>query len=276
MRVKIIEPDRHFFKIDWKEIWDYRDLLFLLVRRDFISRYKQTVLGPLWFVIQPLLMTLVFSIIFGKFAKIPTDKTPPVLFYMCGLLAWDYFAQCLNGTATCLISNAALFKKVYFPRLIVPLSILISNLMKYSIQLVLFLCFLFYFEGRDIIFVLEKIIFLVPAIFLTAAIALGTGLIISALTVRFRDLQHLISFSIQLWMYGTPVIYPLSSVPESWRWVLLINPMTQIVEGYKIIFLGRGEISLTGILVSISVITAVFFLGLFMFSKAERVFVDTI
>lgn len=276
MRETVIEPGHPFFKVEWKEIWDYRDLLFLLVRRDFISKYKQTVLGPLWFIVQPVLTTVVFSIVFGKFAKIPTDQVPPILFYMCGLLAWDYFAQCLGGTAGCLISNAGLFKKVYFPRLIVPLSVLISNLMKYGIQLALFLCFLFYFEGGKTIIVFGKLLFLAPAILLTAAAALGTGLIISSLTVRFRDLQHLISFSIQLWMYGTPVIYPLSQVPERWKFVVLMNPMTEVVEFYRFIFLGVGTLTSGGIALSAGMAAGLLLTGLYLFNKTEKTFVDTI
>ena len=252
----IIQPNRSWFHIDWRGLSHYRDLLFLLVRRDFVSKYKQTILGPAWFVIQPLLTTLVFTIIFGKVAKIPTDGLPPALFYLCGLLAWRYFASCLTTTSTSFTANANLFGKVYFPRLIMPLSVVISNLFAFAIQLVTFLAFLFYFKyltqaGIDIKPNLS--IFALPLLLLqTAAISLGVGLWLSALTAKYRDFQFLMGFLVQLWMYATPVIYPMSIVQEKWKPILALNPMAPIVESYRYAFLGTGITNPSYLMISIT------------------------
>ena len=276
----IIEPSRHFFKIDWKSLFEYRDLLFLLVRRDFISRYKQTILGPAWFILQPLMTTLVFTVIFGKVAKISTEGIPPMLFYLCGLLAWDYLSQCTHATSLSLKSNIGLFSKVYFPRLIVPLSTVVSNLMKYALQLVTFLGFFLYFKfateaGSEI--QPNRYLFFLPVFILQSAlISLGVGLWVSAMTVRYRDFQHLMGFVIQLWMYATPVIYPLSIVPDAWKWAVLLNPMTQVVEFYRFAFFGSGILHGLGFALSWCTTLGLFFSGLFTFNKVERTFVDTI
>ncbi len=276
----IIEPSRDFFKIPWKEISHYRDLLFLLVRRDFVAKYKQTILGPLWFILQPLLTTLVFTVIFGHFARIPTNEIPPVLFYLCGLLAWDYFAQCFSGISYSLVTNLNLFSKVYFPRLIIPFSILLSNLMRSGLQLGIFLCFYFYFKlmtpASAVIHPGAWLLVLPAAWFVSAMASLGAGLLVSALTVKYRDLQHMISFSIQLWMYGTPIIYPLAVVPERWKGLMLLNPMTEVVEVYRLAFFGSGLLSFQGIALSAGITAALFLSGLYMFNKSQRTFVDTI
>lgn len=274
----IIQPNRSWFHIDWREFLHYRDLLFLLVRRDFVSKYKQTILGPAWYIIQPLLMTLVFTIIFGKVAKIPTDGLPPALFYLCGLLAWRYFADCLTTTSTSFISNANLFGKVYFPRLIVPLSVVISNLFAFAIQLVTFLGFFFYFKYftpagltiRPNLFILA-----LPLILLqTAAISLGIGLWMSALTAKYRDFQFLMGFLVQLWMYATPVIYPMSIIPEKWKVLLALNPMAPIVESFRYAFLGTGDKNY--LLISGIVTIFVLLTGILIFNKTERTFIDTV
>lgn len=276
----VIEATRNYFSVPWREIFHYRDLLFLLVRRDFISKYKQTILGPSWFLLQPLLTTLVFTVIFGNFARIPTHQIPPVLFYMGGLLAWDYFAQSVSGVSNSLVGNAGLFSKVYFPRLIIPVSVVLSNLMKYGLQLIFFLCFYVYFKlftaaGES--FHPHAALFWLPAaVFATALASLGTGLWVCAVTVKYRDLQHLVGFSIQLWMYGTPVIYPLASVPEKWKWIILLNPMTQVVEFYRLAFFGTGSFSPQGALLSFLATAVLFLTGLYMFNRAQRTFVDTI
>jgi len=276
----IIEASKSWFRVPWRELLHYRDLLFLLVRRDFVSRYKQTILGPAWFVIQPLVTTLVFTVIFGSIAKISTDKLPPMLFYLCGMLAWQYFAQCMQGTSTTFVTNAGLFGKVYFPRLVVPLSVIISNLAAFVIQLVTFLCFwLFYkfFTSSGGLFTATPWILALPILLLqTAAIGLGVGLWMSALTAKYRDFVHISGFLTQLWMYATPVVYPLSVVPEKWRWVSAINPMSGIVEAYRYAFLGTGTVS--PLYLGISAVTTVIllFTGVLVFSRTERTFIDTV
>lgn len=237
----IIEPTSPWWDLQLREIWKYKDLLFLFVRRDFVSIYKQTILGPLWFFIQPILTTIIFTVVFGKVAKIPTDGLPPVLFYMTGIVAWNYFADCINKTSTTFKTNAHIFGKVYFPRMIVPLSIILSNLIKFGVQFLLFLLFLayYFFEGANIhpnVYVL-----LTPLLLLMmAGIGMGLGVIISSLTTKYRDFQFLIAFSVQLLMYATPVIYPLSFLEEKYRWLALANPMTSIIETFKFAYLGAG------------------------------------
>lgn len=276
----IIQPNRSWFHIDLQGIWDYRYLLTLLVRRDFVAKYKQTVLGPLWFVIQPLILTLVFTVIFGMVARLPTDGMPPMLFYLCGLLSWTYFANCLNATSTSLTSNASLFGKVYFPRLVVPISVVISNLFTFAIHLFTFLAFYVYFKfftaaGADIH--PNSFLFVLPLLLLqTAVLALGVGLWLSALTAKYRDFLFLAGFLTQLWMYATPIIYPLSLVPEKWRLIAVINPMVSIVESYKHAFFGTGVIELNYLLISVGITVIIFLTGILAFNKAERTFIDTV
>lgn len=276
----VIQPTRGWLIIDWKGLLHYRDLLILLVRRDFVSRYKQTVLGPAWFILQPLLTTLVFSVVFGQIAKIPTDGLPPLLFYLCGLLPWNYFSQSLNTVSSSLIVNANLYSKVYFPRLIIPLSVILSNGFTFILQLVMFLGFYLYFKfftaaGSGIH--LNTFILVLPLLLLqTAAISLGVGLWISALTTKYRDFQHLVGFLTQLWMYATPVIYPLSVVPPRWRFALALNPMSGVVEAYRYAFFGTGFIDQAYSLISAAATLIVLITGLIIFSKVERTFVDWI
>ena len=276
----IIQPTRTWFRIPWREILQYRDLLFLLVRRDFVAKYKQTVLGPAWFVIQPLITSLMFTVIFGMVAKIRTDGLPLLLFYLCGMLAWQYFAQCMQGTSMTFVANAGLFGKVYFPRLVVPLSVIISNLVAFAIQLVTFLCFwLFYkfFTATGGLFGITPWILALPLLLLqTAAIGLGVGLWMSALTAKYRDFVHISAFLNQLWLYATPVVYPMSEVSEKWRWIFAMNPMSGIVETYRYAFLGAGTVS--PMYLGISVVTTVILLvsGLLVFSRTERAFIDTV
>jgi lipopolysaccharide transport system permease protein len=276
----IIEPSSSWLRVPWRDIVQYRDLLFLLVKRDFISRYKQTILGPLWFVIQPLLTTIVFTVIFGKVAKIPTDGLPPMLFYLCGMLGWSYFSQCMLGTSSTFINNAGLFGKVYFPRLIVPLSVIISNLIAFAIQLATFMCFWIYFKfftpaGADIH--ISPSLIVLPALLLqTAAIGLGVGLWMSALTAKYRDFGHLSGFLTQLWMYATPVVYPLSLISKKWRWLISLNPMTGIVESFKYVFLGVGTVDAGYLAISAGMTIIVLISGVLIFSRTERTFIDTV
>ena len=276
----VIQPNRNWFRIDWQGLLHYRDLLFLLVRRDFVSKYKQTILGPAWFVIQPLLMSLVFTVIFGKVAKIPTDGLPPMLFYLCGLLSWRYFASCLNATSVTFITNANLFGKVYFPRLVVPLSTIISNLLAFAIQLVMFLGFYFYFKyftSAGVSIKPNLFIFTLPLLLLqTAAISLGVGLWMSALTAKYRDLQFLMNFLAQLWMYATPIIYPISMVPGKWRFLIAFNPMASIVESFKYAFFGTGTVSPNYLLISIFITIITLLTGILVFKRTERTFIDTV
>jgi lipopolysaccharide transport system permease protein len=275
-----IRPNRNWVRFDWQGLWQYRDLLFLLVRRDFVSRYKQTVLGPAWFVIQPLLMTGVFTVIFGRVARIPTDGIPPVLFYLCGLLGWTYFAQNFQSTSTTLLGNASLFRKVYFPRLILPLSSVCSNLFAFAIQLATFLgfyaCYKF-FTGTGDQFGLRWEALALPLIVVQIALfSLGVGLWLSALTVKYRDFQHLSAFLIQIWMYATPVIYPLSNIPERWRWLSILNPMTMPVELIKHVLLGSGAPEGSHLVISVAGTLLTLLSGLLIFQKVERTFVDTV
>lgn len=260
-----------------KDTWEYRDLLWLLVRRDFVSLYKQTILGPLWFLIQPLLTTLIYTLVFGNIAHITTGNIPGPLFYMAGITAWNYFADCFLKTSTVFRDNASVFGKVYFPRLVVPLSIIVSNMVRFGIQMLLFLCFLGYYALQSNTVHPNIYILLFPVlVFLMAALGLGTGMIISALTTKYRDLSFLVTFGMQLLMYATTVIYPLSAAPAKYKWLIIANPMTAIIETFRYGFLGRGSFSwhLLGYAASITLLLLV--VGTIVFTKVERNFVDTV
>jgi lipopolysaccharide transport system permease protein len=254
--------------------------LFLLVRRDFVAQYKQTILGPLWFIIQPLLTTLVFTVIFGKVAKIPTDGIPPMLFYLCGMCVWSYFAACFSTISNTFIANASLFGKVYFPRIILPASVVVSKLIAFGIQMATFLVFLIYFifftKVGAVVHITPWIWSLPLLLLLSAALGLGVGLWISALTTKYRDLAHLATFLTQLWMYATPVVYPISQIPERWHWLAALNPMTGIVEAFRKAFLGAGEASLYLLGMSACITSLLLLTGLILFSRAEKTFVDTV
>jgi lipopolysaccharide transport system permease protein len=276
----VIKPTKGWFKLNLADVWRYRDLLGLLVHRDFVAKYKQTVLGPLWFIIQPLLMTVVFTIIFGKVAKIPTDGVPPMLFYLCGLLGWNYFATTFSATSGTLTGNANLFGKVYFPRLVVPLSVVISGFIAFGIQLATFLSFWTYFKfftatGPSLHLGWNLLWF--PLVMLQIAmLSLGVGLWLTSLTAKYRDFAFLTGFIVQIWMYATPVIYPLSRIPEDWRWVAVINPMTMPVEAIKRIFLGQGVVEPAYVAVSVVMTLVLLLGGIVIFNKVEKTFVDTV
>ncbi|MCB9015291.1 MAG: ABC transporter permease [Lentimicrobiaceae bacterium] len=273
----ILKPKRSLFDVNLKELWQYRDLIGLFVRRDFVSKYKQTILGPIWFIIQPLLTTLMFTVVFGNIAGIPTDGIPKMLFYLSGIVGWNYFSTCLNDTSQTFIKNASIFGKVYFPRLAMPISIVISNLVSFVIQFLFLLAFLFYFmmKGADVhpgITVL-----LIPVLVLMiAGMGLGFGIIISSLTTKYRDLVHLVTFGVTLWMYATPVIYPLSQIPEKYRLLVLANPMTPIIETFKTALLGTGSISYAYLLYSFGFTIVLLLIGILIFNKVERTFMDTV
>lgn len=250
----------------------------MFVRRDFVAVYKQTVLGPIWFFIQPLLTTLVFTIIFSGVAQISTDGMPPLLFYLAGTIPWNYFATCLTKISTTFTSNAHIFGKVYFPRLVVPLSVVISNLIQFAIQFVLFvMVFAWYFiRGVDIKPDWLSILWLTPVLLvLMGALGLGTGIIVSALTTKYRDFTFLIAFGVQLAMYATPIIYPMSAIPDKWRWLIEINPMSAPIESFRACFLG-GPIPWSALGMSAAVTAALLLFGIVLFNRVEKTFMDTV
>ncbi len=273
----VIKPKTGWFDLHLGELWRYRDLIVMFVKRDFVTLYKQTILGPLWFIIQPLFTTLVFTIIFGKVAKIPTDNIPPFLFYMSGNVAWGYFATCLGKTSDTFNSNAAIFGKVYFPRLTVPLSTVISSLLQFGIQFVLFLGFYFYFIVQGAPIFPKMWIFGLPVLLLQMALlGFGIGVLISSMTTKYKDLRFAMQFMIQLWMYATPIVYPLSQVPD---WLIpwyVLNPMVAIVESFRYAFLGSGVIQWSYVGISWLVTLLLLFVGVVLFSRVEKTFMDTV
>src|SRR5688572_4718595 len=274
----IIEPQRSLLDLRLAELWRYKDLVLLFVRRDFVSVYKQTILGPLWYLIQPFLTTVMFTFIFGSIANLPTDGLPKFLFYMSGTVIWSYFSDCLNKTSHTFVNNANLFGKVYFPRLAVPVSILISNLITFTIQFSMFLLFTLYFILRDAaIHVHWQWILLSPILILMmAGLGLGFGITISSLTTKYRDLRFLVTFGVQLLMYAAPVIYPVSSIPERFQWIILANPMTPIIEAFRYAFLGAGTVSIHQLLYSFGFMVLIVFLGSVIFNRVEQTFMDTV
>jgi lipopolysaccharide transport system permease protein len=276
----VIRPTRGWLTLDLAEVWRYRDLLVLLIHRDFIAKYKQTILGPAWFILQPLLMTVVFTVIFGQIAKIPTDGLPPTLFYFTGLLGWNYFAQTFQSTSGTLVNNVGLFGKVYFPRLVVPLSAVISNFFAFALQLATLLAVWFYFKlftdaGSQFGFSVS-IIWLPLVLLQIASVSLGVGLWLSALTAKYRDFVFLSGFIIQIWMYATPVIYPFSQIPEKWRWIAVLNPMTMPVEAIKVMVLNKGTIIPGYLALSVGVMILLVISGVLIFNKVEKTFIDTV
>jgi lipopolysaccharide transport system permease protein len=273
----VIRPKSGWFDLHLGDLWRHRDLVMLFVRRDFVALYKQTILGPLWFLIQPLLVTLTFTLIFGNIAKLSTEGLPKILFYMSGVAAWSYFADCLMKTSETFNANSNLFGKVYFPRLAVPVSIVISNLIKFGIQLSLFLGFYVYFLAQGFAIRPTWALLLLPLlIILMAALGLGTGIIVSSLTTRYRDLRFLVQFGTQLLMYSTPVILPLSALPEKYRPIMLANPMTPIIETFRYAFMGTGTFSWTHLGISTAVTAVILGLGVLLFNHVEKTFIDTV
>jgi lipopolysaccharide transport system permease protein len=273
----VIKPVSGWFDIHLTELWRYRDLIMLFVRRDFVSVYKQTILGPIWFLIQPLFTTLIFTVIFGKVAKISTDGLPQVLFYMSGIVAWRYFADCLTKTSGTFVANAGIFGKVWFPRLTVPISAVISNLITFAIQFLLFMGFWIYFLINGSTINPQPLILLLPLLILQmAALGLGFGIIVSSLTTKYRDLTHLVTFGVQLWMYATPIVYPTSQIPEKWQWVIALNPMAPIIEFFRYAFLGAGTVHPWQIGLSIGTTLLILTIGIILFSRIEKSFMDTV
>jgi len=272
-----IRPKRHLLDINLKEIWTYRDLVMLFVRRDFVSRYKQTILGPFWFILNPLISTLMYTLVFAGIAKIPTEGIPPQLFYISGIVGWSYFAACLNGTSSTFLSNAGIFGKVYFPRLVSPISVIISSMVQLGIQFLLLISIMIYYSltGYDI--QINSHIFYLPLlIIILALMGLGFGIIFSALTTKYRDLSNLMGFGVQLWMYITPVIYPSSSVPEKYKIFVFINPVAPLVEAFKYGLIGAGEFNPGRLLYSVIFTLILLFIGVILFNRTEQNFMDTV
>tara|TARA_B110000046_G_C13017391_1_gene409479 strand:+ start:188 stop:1051 length:864 start_codon:yes stop_codon:yes gene_type:complete len=273
----VIGPKKAILSVDLKSIWDYRDLLGLFVKRDFVSVYKQTILGPIWFLVQPILTTITFTIIFGNVAKIPTDGMPKILFYMSGITLWTYFADCVNKTSTIFVANQGLFAKVYFPRLIVPISIIVNNLFKLIIQLIMYTIFWLYYFSNGANIMIDSTIYLIPVILLlTGLLGLSFGLIISSLTTKYRDFTFLISFGIQLLMYASPIVYPLSVVPEKYKWIIMLNPISSLIELFKFTTLGSGHIDISYLIYSVTFTLVALTLGILVFNKVEKTFIDTV
>ena len=273
----VIDGQHRLFNLPFHEIWQYRDLLLLMVRRDFVALYKQTVLGPLWFVLQPVLTSIVFTIIFGNIAKISTDGLPQLIFYLSGITCWNYFAECLTKTSETFTANANIFGKVYFPRIVTPLSLVVSGLLKFAVQFVLFLCFFLWFfaSGAPVKFTSGFLLFPV-LILMMGMMGLGLGMIISSLTTKYRDLRFLLQFGIQLMMYATPIIYPMSTVPEKYQWIIFSNPMTAIVETFRYGFLGSGSLDVPLLIYSGVASFFILAIGTLIFNRVEKTFMDTV
>lgn len=277
-----IKPKGKFIDLNLKEIWRYRDLLILFVKRDIVTVYKQTLLGPLWFLIQPLFTSVIFTLVFNRIGGVGTDGVPSFLFNLAGITLWNYFKESLNSSSNTFRGNASLFGKVYFPRIIVPGSKLISGLFKYGIQLFIFALFYMYFvfgQGQDIAPMLIVLIIIPLSVICTALIALGSGMILSAMTTKYRDLSILVSFGLNLLMYISAVMYPLSEIKlklPSYYWVIEYNPLAQIIDTYRNALLGRGIINLNNLLLTLLLAFILFLVGLVIFNRTEKTFIDTV
>lgn len=273
-----ISSEHHFLSFNFKEIWRYRDLLFLFVKRDFIAQYKQTVLGPLWHFLSPVFTTLTFTFIFGNIAKLSTDNIPQPVFYMAGITIWNYFSQTLTSTGSTFLTNAGIFGKVYFPRMVSPLATVFSKTIQFGIQLLMLACVVGYFVYRGELhnFNLLNLFYLPLVILLSGLNGLGLGIILSSITTKYRDLNVLVGFGINLLMYATPVIYPLSSVPDRYRNLLEWNPITPLVELFRYIFTGNGTFTIFSIGYSASITLLILLIGVLVFNKVEKSFMDTV
>ena len=274
----IIKPTNKWHQLDLAAIWKYRDLLMLLVRRDFVSVYKQTILGPLWFFIQPVITAITFTFIFGNIAKISTDGNPAILFYMAGITLWTYFSDCLTKTSNTFIANAGVFGKVYFPRLIIPLSVLVSNLIKLGIQFFIFICiWIYYLKGSNQVTPHWQLMWVLPLlVVMMAGLGFGFGILISSLTTKYRDLTFLVSFGVQLLMYGSSVVIPVSSMTGNVKFIMLLNPLTSIIEAFKYIFLGSGFFDVYWLLYGAGFMIILIAISVIIFNKVEKSFMDTV
>jgi lipopolysaccharide transport system permease protein len=273
----VLKPKEGWLDIHLEDLLKYRELILLFVKRDFVTFYKQTILGPLWYIIHPLVNSVIFTIIFGKIAKISTDGTPPYLFYMSGTIVWSYFATCFTETSNTFVANSGLFGKVYFPRLTIPISKVITGVFQFLIQFSIFLGFYTYYiwQGADL--QPNYLVFVLPLVILQMAImGLGTGILVSSLVTKYRDLMFAMTFLVQIWMYLTPIVYPFSQVPEKYRIIYAINPMVSIVELFRAAFFGVSSIEPIHLFLSLTVTVIVLIAGVIMFSRLERTFMDTV
>ncbi len=271
-----IEASHSLFDIKLREVWRYKDLIYMFVKRDFISSFKQTILGPIWFFINPILTTIVYMVVFGAIARLPTDGAPPILFYLAGVTLWNYFSACLLATSSTFLGNSAIFGKVYFPRLVTPISIVISNLMRFSVQFVLFILVWIYYLTQGKVHPNIWVLATPFLIVLMAFFALGVGMIFSALTTKYKDLSMLLGFGISLYMYATPVIYPVSSLPAGFKNLAYYNPLTGIFECFKYAWLGVGDFSPLMLGISTILILILLMIGILIFNKVEKTFMDTV
>lgn len=273
----VIKPKTGWFDLNLRELWEYRNLVVMFVKRDFVTIYKQTILGPLWYIIQPLVMTLMFTVIFGRVAKIPTDEVPPFIFYMAGNVIWGYFAASLTATSNTFVANAAVFGKVYFPRLTVPLATVLLNFLQFGIQFTLLLGFYWYFIAKGAPIAPNGWIFGLPVLLVQMALlSFGLGVLFSSMTTKYKDLRFAMTFIVQIWMYATPIVYPLSQVPESYRFWYALNPMVAIVESFRYAFLGSGSIQWSHVWTSWVVTLVILLVGVILFSRIEKTFMDTV
>ena len=277
VQTTVIRPKRHWFDLRLRELWSYRELVVLFIRRDFVAQYQQTILGPLWYVLVPLLTTVIFTIVFGRIARIPTDGLPPFIFYMSGTVLWGYFSSSFTKTSNTFVVNANVFGKIYFPRLVVPISNLGTSLIGFMIQFVIFLGFLLFFIARGAPVDPNPWVLGTPVLLmLMAGIGLGCGMIISACTSRYRDLTSVVTLGVSLLMYMTPIVYPLSRVPDSYRPIVTANPITPIVEAFRYAFLGVGTIDPLHLAYTAVFAVAVLVVGILIFHRIERTFMDTV
>ena len=274
----VIRPYQRLWSVDFREIWRYRDLIALFVKRNIVVQYKQTILGPLWYIIQPVLTVIMNMVVFGGIAKMSTDGTPQALFYMAGNICWFYFSDCLNKTSSTFTANQHMFGKVYFPRLVVPIATVLSNLLRFGIQLALFLAIYLYFIIHGTNVAPNVYLLLLPLfIIMLAGLGLGFGILVSSLTTKYRDLSILFTFILQLWMYGTPIVYPLSMVTDSTlRTVILANPLTSIIETFKYAALGEGYFSWGALGYSFVFMCVLMLIGILIFNKVQKTFMDTV
>lgn len=278
LKTTIIKPRSGLLELNLQELWAYRDLIRMYVKRDIVTFYKQTILGPLWFIIQPVLTTIMFMFVFGNLAKIPVGNIPQPLFYFAGITMWNYFSDCLTRNSKIFIENQAVFGKVYFPRLVLPISITISNLVRFGIQFGIFLIifFFYFFQPKYTIQPNTTLLLLPLLIVMSAGLSLGFGIIFSSMTTKYKDLTFLLQFGVQLWMYATPVIYPLNSFSADRQWLLALNPMTSIIETFKYAFVGQGVFSWAYLAYSFVFMVILLFVGIVVFNKVEKSFMDTV
>ena len=271
-----ITSDTPWYNVPLKELWHYRDLLRMLVKKDYVTFYKQTILGPLWFFIQPLLTTLIFMVLFGQIAKLSTNGVPQLAFYLAGITLWNYFSEALTKTATVFKDQAPIMGKVYFPRLIMPLSIVCSGLMKLGIQFLLFVVVVVYYAYTGLIQPNWTVALTPLLVMMMAMLSLGLGMIFSALTTKYKDLVFLLTFGVQLLMYASPVVYGVSTVPAKWQWLMAYNPLTGLFEAFRYAYLGVGEWPMAAMGYTMAATSVIFLLGVFIFNKVEKSFMDTV